>query len=120
MDEDRRIYITDVINARVQVFSQKGEFLQQIGKWGITPATFYRPKGITSDKDNNIYVAGSYVKYGNIQVFSNTGEYKGIIGNMKKKGLRFISPVGVYFDNDTRQLFVVEMKENRLRILQVQ
>ncbi len=116
MDSERNLCIVDVINSRVQVFNLKGEFIRQIGGWGVTPGTFYRPKGITADDNNRIYVAGSYVKFGNIQVFSNSGEFLGIIGNKQGKALKFTTPMGIYFDVESRKLFVVEMLANRVRI----
>jgi sugar lactone lactonase YvrE len=73
VDGAGRVYVTDVYNARVQVFTADGTFLQQWGTFGDQPGQLAAPRGIAVDQRGNVYVADS----GNyrIQKFTSTGTW---------------------------------------------
>lgn len=66
IDERGDVFVSEVINTRVQVFNQKLKFVDFIGEWGIKKGQLYRPKGIEFYK-NYLLVADGYT--GVIQLF---------------------------------------------------
>ncbi len=125
-DKDNYIYIVDVVNTRVQVFSQDGIFSSIIGGWGVEKGEFFRPKGVGVDKNNNVYVSDSYT--GVIQVFERIGgffEFKSAVGgsatgDSKIRAIKkFTTPVGIYIDNNNR-LYVVEMFAEKVSVYSIE
>ncbi len=53
---DGRLYVTDTMNFRVQIFDAKGRFLRNFGQLGDGSGDFDKPKGIAVDSDGHIYV----------------------------------------------------------------
>jgi DNA-binding beta-propeller fold protein YncE len=112
-DKNKYIYITDVINTRVQVFTPDGRFVAVIGGWGVEKGQFFRPKGIAVDKNNRVYVSDSYM--GVIQVFRNNGEFYSAIGDPEKGSVKkFVTPAGLFIDNN--RLYVVEMFADKVSV----
>ena len=98
--KDTSVFIVDVINARVQVWSPKGEQVSTIGGWGVEPGQLYRPKGVCVDKDNQIFVSDSYL--GAVQVFNRYGHFKGVLGDEAGEILHWKTPVGIAIDDRQR------------------
>ncbi len=118
LDKDKYLYITDVVNTRVQVFNSKGQFVNIIGGWGVEKGKFFRPKGIAVDRNNLIYVSDGYM--GVIQVFKTNGDFHSVIGNPDDKTvMKFIKPMGMFIDRNNR-LYVVEMFANRVRVYDIE
>jgi len=114
--KDSSVFIVDVINTRVQVWSPKGEPVSTVGSWGVEPGQLYRPKGVCTDKDNTVYVSDSYL--GVIQAFNRYGNFKGIVGTEDGRVLKLKTPVGITVDGRQR-LYVVEMIENRVSVYEL-
>ncbi len=87
-----------------------------IGKWGVDRGQFYRPKGVTVDKKDRIYVSDSYL--GVVQVFERFRKFLGVVGNREKQMIRFSTPVGIAIDDGLR-LCVVEMLLNKVSVYQI-
>ena len=68
-----RLYVTDTLNARIQVLDLNGEPISMIGKRGLYLGNLTRPKGVTVDADDNIYVVESY--YDHLLVFDKQGQF---------------------------------------------
>ncbi len=118
LDKDQYLYITDVINTRVQVFNPEGLFVMIIGGWGVEKGHFFRPKGIAIDKDSRVYVSDGYM--GVIQVFKSSGEFFSVVGDPAKKKIRkFTKPMGIFIDNNNR-LYVVEMFAERVGVYSIE
>lgn len=66
VDSQDNVYVADVDNSRVQIFSPSGIVL---GVW--TSPLMRRPSGIAIDRQNNVYVTDIY--YGRILKFSPSG-----------------------------------------------
>jgi DNA-binding beta-propeller fold protein YncE len=64
---DGSLYVVDQINARVQVFSPSGEYLETLGGAGTTPGSFVRPKDVTVDEAGLVYVTDA--AFNNVQIF---------------------------------------------------
>jgi len=115
-DKNKYIYITDVVNTRVQVFNPEGLFVTVIGGWGVEKGRFFRPKGIAVDKNNRVYVSDSYM--GVVQVFKNTGEFYSAIGDPGKKTVKkFVTPMGLFIENN--RLYVVEMFADKISVYEL-
>jgi sugar lactone lactonase YvrE len=110
---DSSVFVVDVINTRVQVYSPRGDVVATIGGWGVEPGQFYRPKGVCTDSDNQVYVSDSYL--GVIQVFSRYGNFKGIVADEKGAVLKWRAPVGIAIDGRQR-LYVVDMLANKVQV----
>jgi DNA-binding beta-propeller fold protein YncE len=68
------IYITDGYgNARVHVFSAKGELKRSWGEPGSGPGQFHLPHGIAVDREGRVFVCDREAD--RIQIFSPDGEY---------------------------------------------
>lgn len=115
-DDAGNIYVVEVINTRVQVLDANGNFSHFIGEWGIEPGQLYRPKGVAINENDEVFVADSYL--GVIQIFDREGRLKGIVGDENGNLRKLITPVGITVSEN--RLFVVEMFENRITVLQRQ
>lgn len=110
--KDDRIFVTDVLNTRVQVFDEStGEHLNQIGQWGVLPGELFRPKGVAVDDQGIVYVSDSYMDV--IQAFNEFGDFQYVLGD--GSGIRrFTSPASIVVDGD--RLYVVEMLLGRIGV----
>jgi streptogramin lyase len=69
IDRFDQILVSDTYNHRVQVFSQDGNYLFTIGKYGSDVGSFISPKGLFIDQAEQLYVVDSGNK--RIQKFSS-------------------------------------------------
>jgi len=72
VDSDGNVYVTDTLNARIEIFDADGNFISTFGKRGDGPADFDRPKGIAVDGDGHIWVVDA--AQGRVKVFDRTGQ----------------------------------------------
>jgi DNA-binding beta-propeller fold protein YncE len=109
-----RVYVVDVLNARVQCFYPDGRIVRVFGKRGAGPGTLFRPKGITVDSSGRVFVSDSY--FGVIQAFETSGEFLYAIGEAGRPQV-FEAPVGMTaVEGD---IAVVEMVGGSLKRLQL-
>lgn len=114
IDHEGNVYITEVINTRIQVLTPDGTHLRFIGDWGIEPGQFFRPKGIAISQSGELLVSDSYL--GVIQIFSPEGSFFGVVGDEEGQLRKFTTPVGLAVSEN--RLFVIEMYANRLVVLE--
>jgi DNA-binding beta-propeller fold protein YncE len=84
-DDQGNIYVDDIINCRVQKFTDDGKLLGMFGMLGDRPGNFTRPKHIAVDHNGVIYVVDA--AFQNVQMFDshfkpllffgNPGDYPG-------------------------------------------
>lgn len=105
--KDRRVYVVDGGNFRVQVFDWEGKFIKTWGKAGRQLGDFARPKEIATDRDGNVYVIDT--AFGNFQIFDPEGEILLFIGNRGSDDApaSYMLPSGIAVDEDGR-VFVVD------------
>ena len=72
-DENGHIIVVDGDNHRVQVFSEQGEFLNQVGERGSLDHQLQDPYGLSIDSGGNSIVADSDNKV--IKIFSPNGQF---------------------------------------------
>jgi len=71
-DQQQRMYVVDVDNARVSVYDDSGEFLHHWGTEGLFPGQFNAPHGLFVDRSSDVFVTGYY---GPTQKFTAEGDY---------------------------------------------
>ncbi|HET6424794.1 MAG TPA: NHL repeat-containing protein [Planctomycetaceae bacterium] len=107
-DSQGRIYTTEGIQGRVQVFTADGKFLMKWGDKGDQPGGFgaypfgnlphtFGPIGIVVDRYGRVYVSSLNNR---VQCFSPTGQYLFGITGTGKEGGDLDHPHGVAFDKD--------------------
>lgn len=109
-----RVYVVDVLNARVQCFYPDGRIFRVFGKRGAGPGTLFRPKGITVDTSGRVFVSDSY--FGVIQAFETSGQFLYAIGEAGRPDV-FEAPVGMTAVEGG--IAVVEMLGGSLKRLQL-
>ncbi|UCD35109.1 MAG: NHL repeat-containing protein [Nitrospiraceae bacterium] len=118
LDRNKYLYVTDVVNTRVQSLNPDGLFVAVMGGWGVEKGNFFRPKGIAADRDNRIYVSDSYM--GVIQVFRGDGPFYSAAGDPQTGRVKkFITPMGLFIDSGNR-LYVVEMFAERVGVYAIE
>lgn len=110
---DGRVYVTDQMNFRVQVFGRDGEFLRAFGAAGTGPGNFSRPKGIAVSPENHIYVADA--AFNNIQVFDPDGQLLIFFGAMGTGEGQFWLPLGVAVSS-TSEIYVSDRYNHRVQV----
>lgn len=109
-----RLYVTDTLNARVQVLSAAGEPQSSIGQRGLFVGNLVRPKGVVTDRDGHVYIVESY--YDHMLVFSEAGELLLPIGGSGNGAGQFFLPAGAWTGDGSR-LFVADMFNGRVVVL---
>jgi len=101
---DGKVYVTDMFNARFQIFDGEGTFLKTFGKRGDRAGAFARPKGIAVDPNGFIYVVDT--AFENVQIFSPEGKVAlvfGWFGGPKVPGALWL-PAGICISDDAKLL----------------
>ena len=114
-DERGRIYVSDLMDHQVKVFSLDGQFIRFLGDENgfrsEADGEFNRPNGVTVDAAGNLYVCDQL--NARIQVFDPTGAF------IRKFGIRgdtlntFEAPTGLTFDNAGR-LWITDLRKGAL------
>lgn len=120
-DKSGYLHIVDVINARVQVFSKKGQLFSQISRFGVNDDELYRPNGVAIDDADTMYVGDNY--FGTISIFKG-GKFLGKLQDAQGKTLKFNSPAGLYWrdqqlyvvDTPTHNIFRLELKNQTVKV----
>jgi DNA-binding beta-propeller fold protein YncE len=115
VDRSGRVYVTDQMNFRVQIFNADGTFAGELGSMGDGPGTFSRPKGVAVDSEGHIYVADG--AFGNIQIFDAEGQLLLVFGQQGMGEADLWLPLGVFIDSNDR-ILVADRYHNRVQIYQ--
>ena len=100
VDKDGNVYVTDTLNARVQIFDAEGQFISTFGQRGDSPASFERPKGIAVDGDGHIWVVDS--GQNRIKVFDRDGQLLIYIGALGNYPGQFMEAYAIAIDKNNR------------------
>lgn len=112
-DRAGNFYVSDCLNARVQVFDGSGEFVRAFGRSERGPGGFGRPKGVAVSARGEIYVADSW--FNTIQVFDAAGRFVAILGDEAGRPLDLGSPNGMALGPGNR-VYIAERLAARLQI----
>jgi DNA-binding beta-propeller fold protein YncE len=106
-----RLFVTDTLNARVQVLTLDGAFVRSIGRRGLYIGDLPRPKGVAVDVAGRIYVVESYYDY--LLVYDPEGRLLLPLGGTGNDAGQFYLPAGVWTDSSNR-VFVADMFNSRV------
>ena len=109
---DRRLYVTEYLNDRIQVFNLTGESLGVIGESGSGPGQFDAPGGVAVAADGRLHVADFYNH--RIQKFSSQGEFLLAFGSQGSGQGQFERPIDMAIDNQGN-VFVVDFGNSRIQ-----
>lgn len=112
---DKRIYVTDVLNYRVQILNRKFQFVQAFGSAGDSPGHFSRPKGVATDSEGNVYVVDAL--FGNVQIFDSEGRLLLSFGRPGGGPGEFWLPNAIFIDNEDR-IYISDAYNQRLQVFQ--
>jgi predicted CXXCH cytochrome family protein len=114
IDRDQYLYVVDVLNGRVQVFNERGRSFGAVVRFGVTNDSLLRPNGIDLSANDQMLVSDAYT--GRILLFHGRS-FAGLLKDEKGNALIFNQPVGITRWQD--RLYVVEMEEHRVQVLQL-
>lgn len=115
LDKNGDVYVSDGLNARVQIFDKDGKFITMFGKRGDKPGGFSQTKGIAIDSDGNIYVVDPLKA---IQIFNRNGDLLGLLGAPGSKGIGAMNlPMGLHIDKNDR-IYVADQLNRALHVYQ--
>ncbi len=113
---DKKLYVLDAGNFRVQVFNEEGKFLSKWGSVGDQFGNFGKPRSIAADTDGNIYVSDS--KLGNVQIFDPLGTLLLNIGKFDLKDGKgaYALLSGIAID-ETNRLYLTDQFFKKLEVI---
>lgn len=103
MDGDGNLYVSDMLNFRIQKLDRNGKVLLQFGQAGDTPGRFSRPKGIAVGPDGIIYVVDSM--FGVVQMFDRKGLPLMHFGERGTESGQMLLPTQITLDFDHVEVF---------------
>jgi DNA-binding beta-propeller fold protein YncE len=115
VDRLGRLYVTDTMNFRLQIFDTNAKLVKTFGEQGDTPGTLNRPKGVGVDSEGHIYIADT--SFNNYQVFDDAGRLLLIVGSGGNGPGEFMLPAGLYVDTKDR-IFVADQGNSRVQVFQ--
>ncbi len=111
IDSSGRLFVTDVMNARVQWFSAFGKHLGTLKRFGAGEGKIFRPTGIALDLRGRLWVGDSYT--GLVQLFEERGGFAKAL-RAKGRPVVFGDPVGLAVAADG--IWVADQRENSLAL----
>ncbi|MEI7835913.1 MAG: 6-bladed beta-propeller [Planctomycetota bacterium] len=115
LDSASRLYVSDSMNFRVQIFSPEGKLVNQLGRLGDASGFTAVPKGVAVDSLGHIYLVDSL--FSAVQVFNLQGEFLLNIGKVGSETGFFHVPAGLAVDSDNR-IYVCDTQNGRVQIFQ--
>ena len=109
-----RLYVSDTLNARVQLIDEQGRYIKSYGRRGLYLGDTPRPKGVATDRDGNVYIVESYYDY--LLIFNDKGDFLLPIGGTGNAIGRFFLPAGVWIRDD--RVYVADTFNGRVIIFQ--
>lgn len=85
--------MVDQLNARIQVFTQEGEFVDAFGSVGTRFGNFVRPKDIALDDEGLFYISDA--AFGNVQIFNRELQLLTFVGENGTQPGQFQIAAGV-------------------------
>jgi DNA-binding beta-propeller fold protein YncE len=116
VDDSGKVYVTDTLNARVQIFDADGKFLFTFGQTGSSWGEFDKPKGIALDTFGNIYVVDT--GWSNVQIFNQKGEILLFFGGRGPIPGMMKNPISMAIDRQNR-IYVGDYLNHRVNVYEL-
>lgn len=116
VDREGRLYVTNTMNATVDVFGPDGKYLRRFGERGTAFGMFDRPKGVALDSFGNLYVADS--AWSNVQIFNPKGEVLLFFGGRGAYPGLLKNPGGIAIDAKNR-IYVTDYLNYRVSVYEL-
>jgi DNA-binding beta-propeller fold protein YncE len=113
VDGNGRVYVSDTLNARVQVFDPDGHHVGTIGERGTAWGMFDTPKGVALDGFGNIYVVDS--GWSNVQIFNQRRQVLLFFGGRGPLPGLLKNPTAIAIDRDDR-IYVADHLNQRVEV----
>jgi sugar lactone lactonase YvrE len=113
---DGRVYVSDTMNYRVEVFDTGLAFVSSFGTLGVRPGQFRRPKGIAVDAESVVYVVDS--DFNNFQMFTPEGDALMWVGELGERPGQMQLPAGIAVDRARRRIVVTEQVNRRIQLFE--
>ena len=105
LDQEGNIYVSDRLNNRVSKFSDSGEPVRMYGKYGSSPASLMRAKGVALDREDRVWVVDAGPATA-VKVFrGNDGRLLMLFGRLGNEPGQMYMPAAVCIDYDNVDLF---------------
>ena len=111
-DSSGNLLVVDQINARVQVLTEEGRYLDQFGGLGVGYANFVRPKDVAVDEAGFVYVTDA--AFGNVQIFDADLRLLTYVGSSGANPGQFQIASGVAVRGD--QFAIVDQLGRRVQV----
>jgi DNA-binding beta-propeller fold protein YncE len=115
VDRAGRLYVTDTLNFRVQIFDAAGAFVASIGTQGDSPGHLNRAKGVGVDSEGHVYIADT--SFNNFQIFDPDGGILLFVGSTGEGPGEFLLPAGLFVDDEDR-IYVADQGNARVQVFQ--
>jgi DNA-binding beta-propeller fold protein YncE len=111
VDANGRVYVSDTLNGRVQVFDPDGRYVATIGERGTAWGMFDTPKGVALDGFGNVYVVDS--GWSNVQIFNQRRQVLLFFGGRGPLPGLLKNPTAIAIDRDNR-IYVADYLNRRV------
>ena len=112
IDSKDNIWVADRVNARIEKFDSKGEYLNKFGTLGEEDGQLANPYGIEIDSQGNIWVVDT--ENFRIQKFNPEGEYLGKFGTIGSGDGKFLLIYDLAIDSKGN-IFVADTESHRIQ-----
>ncbi len=116
LDPQGRLYVTDTLNSRVQMFDPDGRYITSFGGRGNCWGCFDKPKGVALDSFGNLYVVDS--GWSNVQIFNSKGQVLLFFGGRGPIPGMLMNPTAVTIDSQNR-IYVADYLNHRVEMYQL-
>ena len=112
VDSSGYVYVTDILNHRIQKFDSVGNFITKWGSWGDGEGEFGYPMGIAVDSSGYVYVTDLGIC--RIQKFDSVGNFITKWGSYGTGDGDVYSPCGIEVDS-SGYVFVADTYNHRIQ-----
>jgi DNA-binding beta-propeller fold protein YncE len=116
VDDSGKVYVTDTLNARVQIFDADGKFVFTFGQTGSNWGEFDKPKGIALDTFGNIYVVDT--GWSNVQIFNQKGQVLLFFGGRGPVPGMMKNPISMVIDRQNH-IYVGDYLNHRVNVYEL-
>jgi sugar lactone lactonase YvrE len=120
LDSTGRLFVSDSLNFRVQVFDADLRPVRTIGKKGDLPGYFAQPKGIALDTENHLYVLDA--QFENVQLFNPMGQILMDFGEEGHGPGQFWLPPSIFINqtpstaNPANRIYIADSYNRRIQV----